>query len=129
MIKFLYKDFLENKNKYRWNKTYWKNEINKLFQNDDFILNPYVTDKFSNGRLFYDGNPIFSATLNKQEKSFRIIQENPNEFGDYYTSFVNEKDNNVGDYQELVIVLTLTKENKEQALHDLYNWIKDNKTP
>ncbi len=128
MIKFLYKDFLENKNKYRWNKTYWKNEINKLFQNDNFILDAYVTDKFSNGRLFYDGNPIFSATLNKQEKSFRIIQENPNEFGDYYTSFINEKDNNVGDYQELVIVLTLTKENKEKALYDLSNWIKDNKT-
>jgi len=127
MIKFLYKDFLENKNMYRWNKTYWKKEINKLFQTDDFILDSYVTDKFSNGRLFYDGNPIFSATLNKQEKSFRIIQENPNEFGDYYTSFINEKDNNVGDYQELVIVLTLTKENKEQALYDLYNWIKDNK--
>ena len=128
MIKFLYKDFLENKNKYRWNKTYWKNEINKLFQNDNFIQDAYVTDKFSNGRLFYDGNPIFSATLNKQEKSFRIIQENPNEFGDYYTSFINEKDNNVGDYQELVIVLTLTKENKEKALYDLSNWIKDNKT-
>ena len=128
MIKFLYKDFLENKDKYRWNKLYWKNEINRLFQNDDFILDAYVTDKFLNGRLFYDGNPIFSATLNKQEKSFRIIQENPNEFGDYYTSFVNEKDNNVGDYQELVIVLTLTNENKKQALHDLYNWIKDIKT-
>lgn len=127
MIKYLYKDFLENKNRYRWNKTYWKNEINKLFQDDDFILDDYVTDKFLNGRLFYDGNPIFSATLNKEEKSFRIIQENPIEFGDYYTSFINEKDNNVGDYQELVIVLTLTKDNKKQALYELYNWIKDNK--
>ena len=48
MIKYLYKDFLENKNRYRWNKTYWKNEINKLFQDDNFILDDYVTDKFLN---------------------------------------------------------------------------------
>ena len=125
---FLYKKFLENKQTYRWNKTYWKNEINKIFENDDFILDKYVTDKFANGKLFYDGNPIYSAKLNKQEKSFRIIQENPDEFGDYYTSFINDIDNNISDYQELVIVLTLTRENKQRALYELRSWIKDNKT-
>jgi hypothetical protein len=124
---YLYKTFLENKQTYRWNKTYWKNEINKIFENDDFILDNYVTDKFANGKLFYDGNPIYSAKLNKQEKSFRIIQENPDEFGDYYTSFINNIDNNIGDYQELVIVLTLTRENKHRALQELLSWIKDNK--
>lgn len=128
MIKFIYKDFLKNKNVYRWNKTYWKTEINKLFKNEDFVLDTYVTDKFPNGKLFYDGNPIFSATLKKEEKSFRIIQEDPNEFENYYTSFVNEKDKNIGEYQELVIVLTLTKKNKEKALYELYNWIIDDKS-
>jgi hypothetical protein len=124
---YLYKTFLENKQTYRWKKTYWRNEINKIFENDDFILDNYVTDKFANGKLFYDGNPIYSAKLNKQEKSFRIIQENPDEFGDYYTSFINNIDNNIGDYQELVIVLTLTRENKHRALQELLSWIKDNK--
>ena len=65
--------------------------------------------------------------LKKEEKSFRIIQEDPDEFEDYYTSFINEKGKNVGEYDELVIVLTLTKQNKEQALHQLYDWIKGNK--
>ena len=124
MIKFLYKDFLENKNSYRWNKTYWKNEINKLFKDKNLIIDSYVSDKFPNGKLFYDGNPIFSGQLKYEEKSFRIIQENPDEFGDYYTSFVNERDNNVGDYQELVIVLTLTNENKRKALKRLLEWAK-----
>jgi len=121
---FLYKDFLENKNSYRWNKTFWKNEINKLLKDENLTLDSYVSDKFPNGKLFYDGNPIFSGQLKKEEKSFRIIQENPDEFGDYYTSFINEKDNNVGEYQELVIVLTLTNENKRKALERLSKWMK-----
>ena len=121
---FLYKDFLENKNSYRWNKTYWKNEINKLFKDKNLIMDSYVSDKFPNGKVFYDGNPIFSGQLKNEEKSFRIIQENPDEFGDYYTSFINKKDNNVGEYQELVIVLTLTNENKRKALKRLLEWVK-----
>ncbi len=120
---FLYKDFLENKNTYRWNKTYWKNEINKLFKDKNLIMDSYVSDKFPNGKLFYDGNPIFSGQFKNEEKSFRIIQENPEEFGNYFTSFINEKDNNVGEYQELVIVLTLTSENKRRALKRLLEWI------
>lgn len=123
MTRFLYEDFLENKNTYRWLKTFWKTEIEKLFQNQDFILDKYVTDKFSNGKLFYDGNPIYSTQIHKKEKSIRIIQENPLEFEDYYTKFINDKDNNVGEYDELVIVLTLTKDNKNRALKDIKEWI------
>lgn len=123
MKNFLYKDFLTNKNTYRWLKTYWKKEIEKLLS-QNYTLDLYVSDKFSNGKLFYDGNPIYSTQIHKKEKSFRIIQEDPFEFEDYYTKFINEKSNNVGKYEELVIVLTLTKENKLQALADIKEWIE-----
>lgn len=120
---YIYKDFLTNKNIYRWLKTYWKNEIEKLFENEVYIFDYYVSDKFDNGKLFYDGNPIYSRQVHQVKKSFRIIQEDPDEFDDYYTKFINEKGRNVGEYDEMVIVLTLTKENKNQALKDIKEWI------
>lgn len=125
-MKFLYKNFLENKNTYRWNKTFWKNEIQTLcIKNDIDFKNfeTYVTDKYTNGKLFYDGNPIYSAKIMNKNKAFRIIQENPLEFENYFTSFINES-NDLISCNELVIVLTLTHENKKKAFEEILNWIK-----
>ncbi|MFY9074109.1 hypothetical protein OZZ08_04030 [Malaciobacter mytili] len=137
---FKYKDFLENKNSYRWNKVFWKNSIcshlTKVFekefifeskkfttQKNNFIkIENFVTDKYNNGKLFYDGNPIISGKILSTNKAFRIIQEDPKELGIYYSKFENES---IHDINELVIILTLTKENHKSALNDLEEWFKE----
>ena len=137
---FKYKDFLENKDSYRLNKVFWKNSIcshlkkvfNKEFifeyskstiQNNNSIkIENFVTDKYNNGKLFYDGNPIISGKFNKINKAFRIIQEAPNEFDIFYSKFENES---IHEINELVIILTLTKENHKLALNDLEEWFKE----
>ncbi len=120
-MKYLYENFLENKSTYRWNKFFWKQSIQNLF-NNELNFETYVTDKFANGRLFYDGNPIVSGKYPKQKKAFRIIQENPKEFENFYTSFINEESDT--QYPELVIVLTLTQETKQRAMSELYEWVQ-----
>jgi len=137
---FKYKDFLENKGSYRWNKLFWKNSIcshfKKVFdkefifensksttQNNNFIkIENFVTDTYNNGKLFYDGNPIISGKILSANKAFRIIQEDPNEFDIFYSKFENES---IHEIKELVIILTLTKENHKLALNDLEEWFKE----
>lgn len=139
---FKYKKFLENKDVYRWNKTFWKKSISDFLtrnlekkiifenysypeDNDIVIIENFISDKFTNGKLFYDGNPIISGKISKINKGFRIIQENPNEFEIFYKSFENES---IFEINELVIVLTLTNENHNKALYELEQWFKDIKT-
>jgi hypothetical protein len=137
---FKYKDFLENRNSYRWNKVFWKNTIcnhlkkvfgkefifeynNSTIQNNSFIkIENFVTDKYNNGKLFYDGNPIINGKIVSVNKAFRIIQEDPKEFDIYYSKFKNESIHGIN---ELVIILTLTKENHKQALEDLAKWFQE----
>ena len=78
--KILFKNFLYDKNAYNLNSGYWKRKLLKNLDLKFSIENQYILNRKSDGKNFYDGNPIFSYVENN--KAFRIIQENPEELRD-----------------------------------------------
>lgn len=91
--------------------------------NIDFEREKYLADRFRDGTLFFDGNPIFNAWLKGSNKAFRIIQEDPEEFEEYYASFKKEITIGGMHYEELVIVLTLSRTRREKALIEIKEWL------
>jgi len=123
-VKFLFTSFLKKKNVYYLNIIYWDRYINKSLMENDFYGEKYLSVSFSSGELFFDGNPIYNAKILGTKKTFRIVQENQNEFENYYTSFFNEIEIQGSHYVELVIVLTLTKESRIKAINEIITWLK-----
>jgi hypothetical protein len=122
----LYKNFLKENKIYRPNIAYWHRQIKGMLKDAhiDLEREKYLTDRFHDGTLFFDGNPIFNARLKGSNKAFRIIQEDPDEFEDYYTSFKKEITIGGSYYEELVIVLTLSRSRREKALTEIQEWLK-----
>lgn len=125
-MEILYKNFLKEKNVYRPNIAYWHKQIKRMLEVSSLAYKneKYLADRFSNGDLFFDGNPIFNMVFEGSNKALRIIQENPEEFEEYYTSFKADIIINDVSYEELVIVLTLSKGRREKALLEIQEWIK-----
>ncbi|EOG7788018.1 hypothetical protein ACSW0U_001299 [Vibrio fluvialis] len=122
----LYRNFLKDNKVYRTNIAYWHKQIKRMLKDAyiDLESEKYLADRFDNGELFFDGNPIFNAWIKGTGKAFRIIQEDPEEFDEYYASFRKEIVINNIYYEELVIVLTLSKARRERALTEIRDWLK-----
>lgn len=125
--KVLYNSFLKQKRIYNLNVGYWKKKIIRELDVKFSEKNVYVENKQSNGKSFFDGNPIFTYTENR--KAYRIIQENPDELDNFNDIKLLEAwfDNVYiyeveGEVQELVISLYLTKETVEKALKLIRLW-------
>jgi len=121
---YLYESFLTDKRIYQLNRRYWKRFFSRLIERN---YESY-RDSFSNGRLFYDGNPMASAYVPDFGKSVRIIQEEIEtdqlEIGVWVeeVAFEDQKIN------ELVISLELSKNAAIIAKQLITGWFKENWT-
>jgi hypothetical protein len=128
--KILYSSFLKQKNIYNLNSGYWKR---KLLRKLDLKISPenrYISNKKSDGKNFYDGNPIFSYIENN--KAFRIIQENPEDLSSFsgvklIDAWIDKlyKSENL-QIPELVISLYLTKETVDKTIELVKEFRVDN---
>ncbi len=128
--KILYNSFLKEKNIYNLNSGYWKRKLLNKLDLKFSLENQYVTNKKSNGKNFYDGNPIFSYIEN--DKAFRIIQENPEDLSNYNNiklidAWIDKlyKSENL-QIPELVISLYLTKETVDKTIELIKEFRFDN---
>ena len=122
--KILFKNFLYDKNAYNLNSGYWKRKLLKNLDLKFSIENQYILNRKSDGKNFYDGNPIFSYVENN--KAFRIIQANPEELRDIndinnikpidaWIDNLYLRDNSYS-IPELVISLYLTQETVKKCI-------------
>jgi hypothetical protein len=130
MSEFLYERFLEDRRVYHAARAFWFRQIKRLFPNNE-PLRPYLAERFQNGELFYDGNPIISIVNPRTGKAARVIQESPVTFEKYYTSWEHETSLPVRPgsstvlLQEKVIVLTLTHDALQKSKDELRRWLSD----
>lgn len=129
MSDFLYEKFLEDHRVYHAARAFWFRQIKNVLPNQDFLAS-YLSERFEDGKLFYDGNPIFNTINQKTGKAVRIIQESPHEFEKFYASFIYESLHQIeinGRQQsilEKVIVLTLTRESLGQSKREIREWLQ-----
>lgn len=125
---FLYERFLEDRRVYLAARAFWFRHIRRILPNNE-MLPPYLSERFANGELFFDGNPIFNIINQRTAKAARIIQESPIRFEDYYTSWEQDTtvtlrlDNEQIVIKEKVIVLTLTSASLEKSTNELRLWL------
>ncbi len=128
MSDFLYERFLEDHRVYHAARAFWFRQIKHAHANHEQFTS-YLSERFSNGKLFYDGNPIFNAINPATGKAVRIIQESPSDFEKFYTSFLSESLHQIeinGRLQpilEKVIVLTLTTESLKKSTQEVCEWL------
>ena len=131
MSNLLYEHFLVDPHVYHAARAFWFKKIGQLFPNRSEPLSPYLSDRFGNGALFYDGNPIINVINRQTGRAVRVIQESPEEFGRFYSSWEQplslqpEAASPTAEIQEKVITLTLTRDSLEKALAELQEWLKD----
>lgn len=89
MSDFLYEMFLEDRSVYHAARAFWFRQIKNIIP-DQEMLTSYLSERFKNGTLFYDGNPIFNTVNRRTGKAIRIVQESPREFEKFYASFLSE---------------------------------------
>jgi len=128
MSDFLYEQFLEDRSVYHAARAFWFRQV-KYILPDQYLFPSYLSERFSNGKLFYDGNPIFNMVNPRTGKAIRIVQESPRDFDVFYTSFISESLHQIeinGRLQsilEKVIVLTLTRESLEKSKSEVREWL------
>jgi len=129
MSDFLYERFLEDRQVYHAARAFWFRQFKRLLVNSE-TPSPYLSERFENGKLFYDGNPIFNTINRRTGKAIRIVQESPLEFDKFYTSWVQEtdmqfeSDGRATKVHEKVIVLTLTQESLMKVKEELRSWLQ-----
>lgn len=129
MSDFLYEKFLEDRRVYHVARAFWFRQIKNTLPNKK-LFPSYLSERFENGVLFYDGNPIFNMVNPKTGKAIRIVQESPREFEKFYASFLSkslhkiEINGRLKPISEKVIVLTLTRESLERVKGELREWLQ-----
>ena len=127
MVHHLFETFLEDNQIYQLNMTYWQESVQNICYYPSENLKTYLNPNFANGTFCFDGNPIFHAILEQQNKAIRIIQEEPESEEVEITAWLEEsiafKDKKI---PELVIALELSKESKPIADYFIKAWIVDN---
>ena len=86
MSDFLYEKFLEDHRVYHAARAFWFRQIKQILPNKNSLV-MYLSERFENGKLFYGGNPIFSAINCRTGKAVWIVHESPREFEKFHTSF------------------------------------------
>lgn len=130
MSEFLYERFLEDRRVYHAARAFWFKQVKRLFPNRD-PLEPYLSERFESGELFYDGNPIINVVNPRTGRGARVVQESPVKFERFYTSWENETSLPVGlggtavPLQEKVIVLALTRDALQKSKDELREWLRD----
>ncbi|HKB60939.1 MAG TPA: hypothetical protein VKC56_12955 [Gallionellaceae bacterium] len=126
---FLYEKFLEDRRVYLAARAFWFRQARRIFP-DREILPPYLSERFANGELFFDGNPIFNVINQRTNRAARIVQESPIHFDKFYSSWEQETELGLNSngrpvkIAEKVIVLTLTSETLEKSTNELRIWLQ-----
>lgn len=123
--KHLYCNFLNDKRVYNLNRGYWKKMLSDLGK--DMSI-PMYNEHFSNGNLFYDGNPIISAHIPNLKKSIRIIQEAPETDEVEIGAWIENTEMQGENTPELVISLELSRESSKIAKKLMKGWLEENWT-
>jgi len=130
MSDYLYENFLEDRRVYLAARAFWFRQVKQLFPEQETSTH-YLSERFENGKLFYDGNPIFNTINPRTSKAVRIVQQSPLEFETFYTSWEQEillqldKIGQEVSIREKVIVLTLTRESLVKSKEELRSWLLD----
>ena len=131
MSEFLYEQFLEDPRVYHVARAFWYKQIKQVKQSspDSEPLGSYLTDRFENGKLFYDGNPMINVINFRTKKAARVVQESPANFEKFYSSWEQAiflQVESIGQVRvhEKVIVLTLTRNSLERSKSELREWLK-----
>lgn len=124
---YLYKDFLSNNQVYHLNIGYWKRQVNKITKKTGIEdIKPWHSGRYMNGKLRYDGNPIYSGYIQNTNKAFRIIQEEPESEVVEIGAWVEQKERNDIIAPELTISLELSSESQAIAYQLLHKWLTEN---
>lgn len=129
MSGFLYERFLEDRRVYLAARAFWFRHVRRIVS-DREPLPPYLSERFGNGELFFDGNPIFNVINHRTSRAARIVQESPVRFDEFYSSWEQETELVLNQnsrpivVSEKVIVLTLTSETLEKSTNELRTWLQ-----
>lgn len=130
MSTFLYPGFLRDKQEYAALRDFWTHHLLAAMPSDQ-ACEAYANDRFANGELFYDGNPIASAVNWHKQRAVRIIQQSPAEFGENYMSWTSEIQLQRPGHPfpisvtEKVIALTLTEKTLQRSLAEIQQWMNE----
>jgi len=127
MVHYLFENFLDNRDVYIRNVDYWQKTVKAIsYLKQSMPFSEYLNSKFANGTAFFDGNPIFQAVFEKENKAIRIIQEEPESHGVEISAWLNQIEIKDETITELVIALELSKESQEIAEYFITAWIVKN---
>ncbi|GAB3422815.1 hypothetical protein NX774_10870 [Massilia agilis] len=133
MSTFLYENFLEDKQEYVALRSFWIRQLAAALPPGE-VCQPYANDKYADGELFFDGNPIASVICWRALRAVRIVQESPAGLGEIYTSWASAITLQRPDQpvpiavDEKVIALTLTERTLERALKEIRGWLLKDET-
>ncbi len=125
MNKYLYQDFLENKETYKNNVFFWVNIIKNILSPEKHEYTEYISTTDNLGNEFFDGNPISNLLVERLNKAVRIIQEKPGTNKIIlFSAWLNEIELQEGQsIDELVISLELTQETALLTVDLISAWI------
>lgn len=108
----MYRDFLNNHDTYLKLETFWIELFESVLKSNNTKYSlwnyPYYKTMYSNGNKFWDGNPIFSAKSNLDNRIIRIVQEEQESEEGIYSCWI---DKTMDLEDELVIVCELSTHN------------------
>lgn len=126
---YIYKKFLDNRNIYKKNVSFWNNIITDLLNSEKFEFDEYVATSDGFGNEFYDGNPIYNFKIDKLNKGVRIIQQELEESVIQLSAWIEEAELVNGEIiDELVINLELTTETVFIVIDLINAWILNDLT-
>ena len=76
MSDFLYEKFLEDRRVYHAARAFWFKQIKQLLPNTE-PLAQYLAERFENGELFYDGNPIINDPYSEPTQHWHFAGVSP----------------------------------------------------
>jgi hypothetical protein len=127
MVHYLFENFLEDQNVYIRNVDYWQKTVKAIVDSKQSMpFSEYLNTDFANGTAFFDGNPIFQAVFEKENKAIRMIQEEPESHEVEISAWLNQIEIKDKTITELVIALELSKESQEIAEYFIKAWIVRN---
>jgi hypothetical protein len=119
----LYSNFLEDKNVYALNMSYWSRQLHRVVNAEKMPIQENLLTMICNdGYHFYDGNPIYDAIVGN--RAVRIIQERPDSDELNISAWIDQREVNGQLIDELVIDLELTEESQAKAFSLLSAWLK-----
>ena len=127
VTKHLFKDFLSKNQIYHLNIGFWKKQLSGITKKMGIEhIKPWHSGRYMNGKLRYDGNPIYSGYIKDTNKAFRIIQEEPESDVVEIGAWIEQKERNDIIAPELTISLELSSESKPIAYQLLDKWLTEN---